>query len=74
MNMQNDQEEDKMALDISKITMQYCCALKQEENKNLKSCTFCCSVICPSMTMTSSPSEVTAHCVCSIYTINFHHL
>ena len=36
MNMQNDQEEDKMALDISKITIQYCCALKQEENKKFK--------------------------------------
>ena len=30
---QNDQEEKKMALDISQITMQYCCVLKQKENK-----------------------------------------
>ena len=26
----------KMALDILKITMQYCCILKQEENKKYK--------------------------------------
>ena len=55
-----------MALDILKITMQYCCVLKQEEN-NIKLCTFC-----PSVTMTPSLSEVTAHCVCSIYTTNFY--
>ena len=32
----NDQEGEKMALDILKITIQYCCAMKQEENKNYK--------------------------------------
>ena len=32
----NDQKEEKMALDILKITMQYCCVLKQEENKKYK--------------------------------------
>ena len=36
MSTQNDQEEEKMALDILKITMQYCCVLKQEENKKYK--------------------------------------
>ena len=32
----NYQEEEKMAMDILKITMQYCCVLKQEENKKYK--------------------------------------
>ena len=32
----NDQKEEKMALDILKITMQYCCVLKREENKKYK--------------------------------------
>ena len=32
----NDQEGEKMALDILKTTTQYCCALKQEENKKYK--------------------------------------
>ena len=29
----NYQDGEKIALDISKTTIQYCCALKQEENK-----------------------------------------
>ena len=36
MSTQNDQEEEKMALDILKITMQYCYVLKQEEKKKYK--------------------------------------
>ena len=32
----NDQEEEKMALDILKITMEYWCVLKQQENKKYK--------------------------------------
>ena len=32
----NDQEGEKMALDILKTTIKYCCALKQEENKKYK--------------------------------------
>ena len=29
--------------------------------------------MCPSVTMTLPLSEVTAHCVCSIYTTNFYY-
>ena len=32
----NDQEDEKMALDILEITMQNCCVLKQEKNKKYK--------------------------------------
>ena len=42
----NDQEGEKMDLHILKITMQYCCVLKQKEKKKIKSCTFCPSVRC----------------------------
>ena len=57
-----------MALHILKTTIQYCCVLKPEENKK---------VVCFLSFRDDdsiSLSEVTAHCVCSIYTTNFYHL
>ena len=50
------------------------CTATRRKQKNIKLCTFCLSLTCPSMMMTSSLSEVTAHSVCSIYTTNFYHL
>ena len=48
------------------------CTETKRKQKNIKSCTFCPSVTCPSVTMTQSLSEVTAHCIYNICTTNFY--
>ena len=68
----NDQEEENMALDILKNNHVVLLCTQTRRKQKIKLCTFWPSVTCPSVTMTPSLYEVTAHCVCSIYTTNFY--
>ena len=68
----NDQEEEKMALGILKITMQYCCVLKQEENKNYKVVYFLSNHDMSFLDNDSISFWGQAHWVCSIYITNLY--